>query len=215
MRLFFDYTTRDRAIYDYKGDEFLSLDDAFDFAETTAETMKHSLNGDWTGWSVEVRDAECKKYFSLPINIGRPAVTVASPESDRSASKPGSLLIIEDALIHSTVISRIARKAGFTITRANTYEDACKVLREQEFDCITLDLGLGERVGVDVLRYLSMIRRAAQIIIVSQSDKDVCDDVVELGRALDLNVYGFVQKPIDIEVLYGTLTHIQGQLLPQ
>jgi hypothetical protein len=37
MRLFFDYTTRDRAIYDYKGDEFLSLDDAFDFAETTAE----------------------------------------------------------------------------------------------------------------------------------------------------------------------------------
>jgi hypothetical protein len=156
--LFFDYTTRDRAIYDYKGDEFLSLDDAFDFAETTAEAMKHSLNGDWSGWSVEVRDAECKKYFSLPINIGQPAVTTVSTAApDPAARSPGSLLIIEDALIHSTVISRIARKVGFAIMRANTYEDACEVLRAQKCDCITLDLGLGDRVGVDVLRYLSTI----------------------------------------------------------
>ena len=126
MRLFFDYTTRDRAIYDYKGDEFLSLDDAFDFAETTAETMKHSLNGEWSGWSVEVRDAECKKYFSLPINLGQPAVTAASTAPDPPAKSPGSLLIIEDALIHSTVISRIARKAGFAVRRADTYEGALR-----------------------------------------------------------------------------------------
>jgi CheY-like chemotaxis protein len=214
MRLFFDYTTRDRAIYDYKGDEFLSLDDAFDFAETTAETMKHSLNGEWSGWSVEVRDAECKKYFSLPINLGQPAVTAASTAPDPPAKSPGSLLIIEDALIHSTVISRIARKAGFAVRRADTYEGACEALRAQECDCITLDLGLGDHVGVDVLRYLSTIRCTAQIIIVSQSDRTVCDDVVELGRALDLNVHGFVQKPIDIEVLYETLRHIQTRLLP-
>jgi CheY-like chemotaxis protein len=214
MRLFFDYTTSDRTIYDYKGDEFLSLDDAFDFAETTAETMKHSLNGDWKGWSVEVRDAECKKYFSLQINIGQPAVTNASAEPALSAKTPGRLLIIEDALLHSTVISRIARKAGFTITSANTYEDACNVLGAHEFDCITLDLGLGDHVGVDVLRYLSKIRCAAQIVIVTRSDKDVCDDVVELGRALDLNVHGFVQKPIDIEMFYQTLTHIQVRRLP-
>jgi CheY-like chemotaxis protein len=212
MRLFFDYTTRGRAIYDYKGDEFRSFDDAFDFAKTTAETMKHSLNGDWAGWSVEVRDAECKKYLSVPINIGPPAATDANAGPDRSAKNPGSLLIIEDALIHSSVISRIARKVGFTITKARTYEDVRNVLRAQEFDCITLDLGLGEHVGVDVLRYLSTIQCTARIIIVSQSDKDVCDDVVELGRALDLNVHGSVPKPIDIEVLHETLKYIQVQL---
>jgi response regulator of citrate/malate metabolism len=89
------------------------------------------------------------------------------------------------------------------------------VLEAGQFDCITLDLGLGEHVGVDVLWYLSTIQCKAEIIVISQSDKNVCDDMVELGRALDLNVYDPVLKPIDLEALRETLLHIQAQSLPR
>lgn len=124
-------------------------------------------------------------------------------------------MIIEDALIHSSVISHIARKVGFVTTVAHSYEDACKVLDARQFDCITLDLGLGEHVGLDVLRYLSAVRCKAQIIVISQSNKDICNDMVELGRALDLDVCEFVAKPMDLDALRETLARIQAQSLPQ
>jgi two-component system, chemotaxis family, chemotaxis protein CheY len=218
MRFFFDYTTNDQSLYDYKGDEFQNSEDACDFAEAIAEILKNNLNGDWIGWSVVVRDTEGTKYLSLPIYTTwshRRATTNASVGPGRSTNNSSSLLIIEDALIHSAIISRIADRVGFTVTKAHSYEDACKALSARQFDCITLDLGLGEYVGLDVLRYLSTIRCTAQIIVVSQSDKQVCDDTVDLGRTLDLNVYVSVPKPINLEALCEALVHIQVQSLPE
>jgi CheY-like chemotaxis protein len=215
MRFFFDYTARDQSLRDYQGDEFLSAKDAFDFAEATARNLKNNLNGDWRGWSVEVRDAEGKVHFSLPAMPGQQATTNANEESVQSIKKRSSLLIIEDAPIHSAIISLIASKAGFVTIEAHGYEDACEVLDARQFDCITLDLGLGEHSGLDVLRHLSTVRCEAQIIVVSQSDHDVCGDMVELGRGLDLNVCASVQKPIDIDALRDTLVRIQAQSLPQ
>jgi CheY-like chemotaxis protein len=215
MRFFFDYTSPDRSLLDYRGDEFLSPDDALDFAEATAQTMKSDLNGDWIGWSVEVRDADGIKYFTLPVVPVRLAPADAFAKSDRPAEKPGSLLIIEDEPIHCAVISRIAGRVGFTATKAFSYDAACKALGAKRFDCITLDLGLGEHIGIDVLRYLSTIRCRAQIIVISHSDKDVCKDVVELGKALDLNVYDAVLKPIDLEALREMLIQTRALSLPQ
>jgi DNA-binding response OmpR family regulator len=124
-------------------------------------------------------------------------------------------LIIEDEPIHCAVISRIAGRVGFTATKAFSYDAACKALGAKRFDCITLDLGLGEHIGIDVLRYLSTIRCRAQIIVISHSDKDFCKDVVELGKALDLNVYDAVLKPIDLEALREMLIQTRALSLPQ
>jgi two-component system, chemotaxis family, chemotaxis protein CheY len=206
-----DYTAKDQSLCDYQGDEFLSSEAAFDFAEATAQALKSSLNDDWKGWSVEVRDAAGTIYFSVPVMSVRAATTPAIAKADASANNPRSLLVIEDEPIHSTLISRIAGRLGFTTTAAHSYEDACNVLAAAQFDCITLDLGLGEHIGVDVLRYLSTIQCRAQIIVISHAGKDVCDDVVELGKTLDLNIYDALLKPIDLEVLRDTLQHIKVQ----
>jgi hypothetical protein len=72
MRFFFDYVTQGEAIYDYVGGEFLSPHHAFDFAEATREDLKNSGNGDWRDWSVEVRNAEYTRFFSLPVGFGVP-----------------------------------------------------------------------------------------------------------------------------------------------
>jgi PleD family two-component response regulator len=167
MQFFFDYTTKGKALIDYHGEEFGNTKDAVDFAEETAHYLKNSLNGDWRGWSVEVRNAERTEYFSLPVDSGQEFTTNANAGSDNFAKNPSSLLIIEDALVHSVIISHIARKLEFTTTVAPSYEAACKVLGERQFDCVTLDLGLGEHAGLDVLRYLSTIECRAQIIVVS------------------------------------------------
>lgn len=214
MRFFFDYTSPDRSLLDYRGDEFRCPDDAFDFAEATAQTMKSDLNGNWMGWSVEVRSAEGIKYFSLPITPARPTPTNATAKPHRSAGSPSSLLIVEDEPIHSAVISRVAGRVGFTTTLAHSYDAACRALGAKRFDCITLDLGLGEHIGLDVLRYLSTIQCTAQIIVISHSEKETCDDTVELGSAFGLNVCQSIPKPIDLETLRQALEYIRARPLP-
>jgi CheY-like chemotaxis protein len=215
MRFCLDDIRKGQLLCDHHGEEFLSSKHAFDFAKATAQALRNSLNGDWIDWSVEVRDAEGEKYCSLPVVPARQAAMHAIAESDRYAKNRSSLLVIEDELIHSGIISRIAGRVGFTTTKAYSYADACNLLEAGQFDCITLDLGLGDHGGVDVLWYLSTIRCKAEIIVISQSDKDVCDDVVDLGRALDLSVYNSVLKPIDLDALRETLVHIQVQSLPR
>jgi DNA-binding response OmpR family regulator len=75
---------------------------------------------------------------------------------DRRSHQPGTrkvrLLIIEDTDVHAAIIARSAAKLGFVETKAQSYEKACNI---EQFDCITLDLGLGDHVGFDIFRLFS------------------------------------------------------------
>jgi hypothetical protein len=67
-RFFFDMTTTEQSLFDYKGHEFGSPRSAHDFAEAIVHDLKTSLTTNWDGWSVEVLNAHGKKFFSLPID---------------------------------------------------------------------------------------------------------------------------------------------------
>jgi hypothetical protein len=71
-RFFFDYRTDDQSLYDYCGHEFISSQSAIDFARATVQVLQHSLAGGWDGWSIEVRNAEGKKFIALPIGTAGP-----------------------------------------------------------------------------------------------------------------------------------------------
>ena len=44
MRFFFDYTSDDDAILDYKGEEFRASEPAIDYGRTIADHLRHALN---------------------------------------------------------------------------------------------------------------------------------------------------------------------------
>src|SRR5476651_210091 len=118
------------------------------------------------------------------------------------------LLVIDDAGVHRTILCRIGEKAGFETVGAASYQEATKLLRESEFDCITLDLSLGERAGVEVLHLLSTIKFQAPIIIISGSKDIVREETVKIGKSLNLNLTTPVPKPVDLSVLRELLTRI-------
>ena len=66
-RFFFDYRTKDQSLFDYGGQEFHSIHAALEFAHAVAHDLTHSLTENWSGWSVEVKNAEGARYFSVPI----------------------------------------------------------------------------------------------------------------------------------------------------
>jgi DNA-binding NtrC family response regulator len=118
------------------------------------------------------------------------------------------LLVIEDADLHLSILRKIAAQAGFVTTGVSSVEAAASVLRRQTFDCITLDLSLGERSGVEVLELLSELKCRAPIIIISASEGGTLDETVRIGNFLSLNVYPPFAKPINLPGLRQTLKQI-------
>lgn len=120
-----------------------------------------------------------------------------------------SLLVIEDALIHRTIISKIGDKVGFVTRSASSVEAAEALLRTHEFDAITLDLALGEHVGLEVLHLLAELKSRSPIIIISVSDDAVLEETCRIGRSLDLNIWKPLRKPIDLRLLREMLEQIK------
>src|SRR5215469_1437647 len=93
------------------------------------------------------------------------AVQVASSES------LPRLLVIDDDYLHRKIICRVAAKAGYAPAGAATYEEAAKLALENAFDCISLDLSLGQHGGLEMLYYLRGIGCKAPIVIISGADQ--------------------------------------------
>jgi DNA-binding NtrC family response regulator len=125
------------------------------------------------------------------------------------------LLVIDDDTSICAVIEKLGEKAGFATARAVSVDEAARQLRESQFDCITLDLGLGEDSGVEVLKVLAEMRCQAPIIIISGSQHTMREFAAMIGNNMHLVVRQPLAKPIDFAVLKKALVDIKRNLESQ
>ena len=98
------------------------------------------------------------------------------------------------------------------MTTADTYSRAAMLYQERSFDCVTLDLGLGELPGVHFLRLLATTDRQIPVIVVSGLDADALDEAVSLGKSLGVDVRAVMRKPIDPTALRVGLECLKSDL---
>jgi two-component system, chemotaxis family, chemotaxis protein CheY len=120
------------------------------------------------------------------------------------------LLVIDDDNLHRMIICRTAAKAGYLPAGAATYDEAVKLLQGTAFDCVTLDLSLGDRAGVEMLRYFWVIGYKVPIIIISGCDDATCSESEKVAESLKLNVWESIPKPVDISVLRDSLERLKA-----
>jgi two-component system, chemotaxis family, chemotaxis protein CheY len=120
------------------------------------------------------------------------------------------LLVIDDDNLHRMIICRVAVKAGYLPSGAASYDEAAQLVQDGAFDCITLDLSLGEHAGVELLRYLWVIGCKATIIIISGCDDTVCSETVKVAESLKLNVWESIPKPVNLAVLRDCLERLKA-----
>jgi two-component system, chemotaxis family, chemotaxis protein CheY len=125
------------------------------------------------------------------------------------------LLAIDDADLHLSIVCKIATQAGFATTGANSVSEAARLLRQRTFDCITLDLSLGEQSGIDILKLLAEMKCRTPIIVVSGSGEVVCKESIGIGNFLDLNRCAPIPKPINLAALRLELMQIADETLRQ
>jgi DNA-binding response OmpR family regulator len=127
-----------------------------------------------------------------------------------SGARP-RLLVIDDDNLHRMIICRVAARAGYAPAGAATYEEAAKLAQEGAFDCVTLDLSLGEHAGVEMLRHLWVIGCKAPIIVISGCDKLTCLESVKVAKSLNLNIWEAMPKPVDLGVLRCWFEQLRGE----
>src|SRR6266850_963296 len=79
------------------------------------------------------------------------------------------ILLVDDHEVLRDGIKRILDKDAGTTTfgEASTGHEALKLAREADWDIVVLDLSLGERSGLEVLKELKQIRPRLPVLILS------------------------------------------------
>jgi len=65
------------------------------------------------------------------------------------------LLVVDDDLVQRVLIGKIGAKLGYDTVVASSYEAATELLTRDTFEVMALDLSLGERDGVELLRFVA------------------------------------------------------------
>ncbi len=111
------------------------------------------------------------------------------------------LLVIDDDYLHRKIICRVASKAGYAPAGAATYDEAAKLALENAFDCISLDLSLGQHGGIEMLHYLRGIGCKAPIVIISGCDEATFRETLKVAKSLNLDIWESISKPVDLDML--------------
>jgi CheY-like chemotaxis protein len=142
------------------------------------------------------------------LDEGRHASKAPVVTAPAHQTAPPRLLVIDDAEVHRMIICKIAIKAGFVTMEAENCGDVVRLTTLNDFECVTLDLSLGEQAGTEVLRHFSICGFRSPIIILSGANPDVTRNALELGQSLDLNMLDPVGKPADLAALREKLAII-------
>jgi len=122
-----------------------------------------------------------------------------------ATAQPCRLMVIDDDRIQRTIIAKVAAQVGFDVVPAATFDDAARLLEAGRFDCITLDLSLGENNGTPLLRKVRDSDPRTPVIVISGAARHVLEATVTIANSLGLDSLPLA-KPLNLADLRRALT---------
>lgn len=108
------------------------------------------------------------------------------------------ILIVEDDLDLSDMVSSYFRVQNYDVVTAAWGEEALKIASENDLDLIMLDIRLPDIDGFELCRRLRNKRRTQDTPIIFLTEKR---DRVDKLQGLELGVVDYITKPFDIQEL--------------
>ena len=108
------------------------------------------------------------------------------------------ILIVEDDLDLSDMVSSYFRVQNYDVDTAAWGEEALKIASENDLDLIMLDIRLPDINGFELCRRLRSKRRTQDTPIIFLTEKR---DRVDKLQGLELGVVDYITKPFDIQEL--------------
>lgn len=117
------------------------------------------------------------------------------------------LLIVDDDAMQRSLISHAARQAGHSITPASSCAEAIRQIETIRFDCVTLDLMLGDGDGIEVLKALASAKFAGSVVLISGMNAARRISARSYARSLGI-VLQSLPKPVDLAALRICLANL-------
>jgi CheY-like chemotaxis protein/signal transduction histidine kinase/PAS domain-containing protein len=130
-------------------------------------------------------------YLTKPVTMEKLEQVFARIE--RLVATPVKrLLIVEDDLVQRQAIKALIGNGDVTVVEASSGEEAYRMLKAEHFDCMILDLGLGDMSGFDLLARVKENREISRVPV-----------VVYTGREIDQNEEERLQQYANSIIIKG------------
>jgi EAL domain-containing protein (putative c-di-GMP-specific phosphodiesterase class I)/ActR/RegA family two-component response regulator len=126
------------------------------------------------------------------------------PRDIDGASTP-ALLVADDDRTQRAIIGAAAARLGFRVVHAASVDAADDHLGSEHFDTVVVDLALGERDGIELLRSISQLRPIPRVIVASGCEERILNAAVRFAHAAGITGAVAVPKPIDVARLSALL----------
>ncbi len=120
---------------------------------------------------------------------------------EEATPKPCHVLVVEDDPITRTVLETVLRSSGFIVTSSANGEESLKILAQEVFDLVLLDLNLEGLSGFDVaarIRSGELGSVHTQVPIIAFTGEDAPK---QLHRCKEVGMNGCLRKPFDVREL--------------
>jgi two-component system cell cycle response regulator DivK len=108
------------------------------------------------------------------------------------------ILYIEDNVENRTLVKRVLEAEGYVMLEADDGIDGLRIVREKAPDLILIDINLPEIDGYEITTRLRQMEGLNNIPIVALTANVLKGD---RERSLDAGCDGYIQKPIDVDLL--------------
>jgi two-component system, chemotaxis family, chemotaxis protein CheY len=129
------------------------------------------------------------------------------PDAPAGGRRSLQLLVVDDDVTQRMLISSAARQAGHAITMAKSCAEAIQQLRIAQFDCVTLDLMLGDGDGIEVLQAMAAEKFAGSVIVISGMNAARRIAARVHARSLGIELQS-LPKPVDLAALRICLANL-------
>lgn len=129
------------------------------------------------------------------------------PDAPAGGRRSLQLLVVDDDATQRMLISSAARQAGHAITVAKSCAEAIQQVRIAQFDCVTLDLMLGDGDGVEVLQAMAVVKFTGSVIVISGMNAARRIAARAYARSLGIELQS-LPKPVDLAALRICLANL-------
>jgi len=135
----------------------------------------------------------------------RPAIQAPSAVADEHGLRGLRLLLVEDDIDSSEVVSAILEDSGIQVTSAANVEVALEVLHRQTIDVILSDVGLP---GQDGYAFIRAVRSISSLSGIPAAALTAYAHAEDRRRALDAGFQLHLRKPFDQRELFSAISDL-------
>jgi class 3 adenylate cyclase/CheY-like chemotaxis protein len=132
-----------------------------------------------------------------------PPIVIPQPEIVRPSAQPGSdsrglLLVVDDNEGNRDMLTRRLQREGYSVVQAEGGHQALRMVREQDFDLVLLDIMMPEIDGMAVLRQMKQDPELKEIPVIMIS---AVEDTASVVHCLETGAEDFLPKPFNPVIL--------------